>query len=127
MHHFDNKEGANHERFYTNFGKEVSRDAEWYRCLHRKIHKIAAERFTQFSNKKKDLTLHKPLADIKMILWTKIGQSITYQWRSIETMYEQMELIDRAKEQISNTKGLGIIRKYAWSGQCTHPFFKHQY
>jgi len=24
-----------------------------------------------------DLTLHKPLADIKMILWTKIRQSIT--------------------------------------------------
>lgn len=25
----------------------------------------------------KDLTLRKPLSDIKMILWTKIGQSIT--------------------------------------------------
>lgn len=27
----------------------------------------------------KDLTLRKPLADIKMILWTKVGQSITDQ------------------------------------------------
>ena len=48
----------------------------------------------------KDLTLHKPLADIKIILWTKIGQSITDQWRSIQTIYKQMELIDRAQEQI---------------------------
>ena len=31
----------------------------------------------------KDLTLHKPLAEIKAILWTKIGQSITDQWQSI--------------------------------------------
>ena len=31
----------------------------------------------------KDLTLHKTLTEIKTILWTKIGQCITNQWRSI--------------------------------------------
>lgn len=31
----------------------------------------------------KDLALHKTLAEIKSILWTKIGQSITDQWTSI--------------------------------------------
>ena len=31
----------------------------------------------------KDLTLHKTLAEIKTILWSKMGQSITDQWTSI--------------------------------------------
>ncbi len=52
----------------------------------------------------KDLTLHKPLADIKMILWTKIGQSITDQWQSIQTIHEQIELIERAQEQIQRAR-----------------------
>lgn len=44
----------------------------------------------------KDLTLHKTLTEIKTILWTKIAQSITDQWRSIQTIYEQIELIEIA-------------------------------
>ena len=44
----------------------------------------------------KDLTLHKTLSEIRTILWTKIGQSITDQWRSIQTIHEQIELIEIA-------------------------------
>ena len=38
----------------------------------------------------KDLTLHKNLSEIKTILWTKIGQSITDQWRSIQTSMSKL-------------------------------------
>lgn len=48
----------------------------------------------------KDLTLHKSLSKIKTILWTKIGQSITDQWRSIQTIHEQIELIEMAQIEI---------------------------
>jgi len=36
----------------------------------------------------KELTLHKTPSEIKTTLWTKIGQSITDQWRSIQTIHE---------------------------------------
>jgi len=36
----------------------------------------------------KELALDKTLAEIKKILWAKINQSITYQWRSIQAIYE---------------------------------------
>ena len=52
----------------------------------------------------KDLTLHKPLADIKTILWTKIGQSITDQWKSIKTIHEQIELIEIARAEIQKAR-----------------------
>lgn len=45
----------------------------------------------------KELTLHKTLAKIKTILWAKIGQSITDQWKSIHTIHEQIELISMAQ------------------------------
>lgn len=48
----------------------------------------------------KVLTLHKSLAEIKTILWTKIGQSITDQWRSIQTIHEQIELIEITQVEI---------------------------
>jgi len=44
----------------------------------------------------KDLTLHKTLSEIKTILWTKIDQSIIDQWSSIQTIHEQIELIEMA-------------------------------
>ena len=44
-----------------------------------------------------ELTLHKTLAEIKTILWAKIGQSITNQWQSIQTIHEQIELISMAQ------------------------------
>ena len=44
----------------------------------------------------KELTLDKTLAEVKRILWAKIGQSITDQWQSIETIHEQVDLISLA-------------------------------
>ena len=50
----------------------------------------------------KELTFDKTLAEVKKILWAKIGQSITDQWQSIETIREQMDLISLA--QFENQK-----------------------
>lgn len=57
----------------------------------------------------KELTLDKTLAEIKKILWAKINQSITDQWRSIQAIHEQIELIglaqfdtQRAREALGN-------------------------
>jgi len=36
----------------------------------------------------KDLSLDKPLREIKGILWANISQSINNVWRSIQTIYE---------------------------------------
>jgi len=36
----------------------------------------------------KDLSLDKPLGEIKGILWANISQSICTVWRSIQTIYE---------------------------------------
>ena len=54
----------------------------------------------------KDLTLHKPLSEIKTILWTKIGQSITDQWRSIQTINEEIEFIEIARVEIQKARAL---------------------
>ena len=43
--------------------------------------------------------MDKAIADIKKILWSKIGQSITDQWQSIETIHEQMDLLSRAQAE----------------------------
>lgn len=45
----------------------------------------------------KELTLDKTLAEIKKIPWAKIGQAITDQWRSIQAIHEQIELIGLAQ------------------------------
>lgn len=50
----------------------------------------------------KELTLDKNLAEVKKVLWAKIGQSITDQWQSIQTIHEQMDLIGIA--QFENQK-----------------------
>lgn len=52
----------------------------------------------------KELALDKTLAEIKKILWGKINQSITGQWRSIQTMYEQVELIGLAQFESQRAK-----------------------
>ena len=52
----------------------------------------------------KDLTLHKTLSEFKTILWTKIGQSITDQWISIQTIHEQIELIEIARVEIQRAR-----------------------
>lgn len=55
---------------------------------------------------KKDLILYKTLSKIKTILWTKIGQSITDQRRSIQTIHEQIELIEMARIEIQKARTL---------------------
>ena len=50
----------------------------------------------------KELTLDKTIAEVKKILWAKIGQSITDQWQSTETIHEQIDLINLA--QFENQK-----------------------
>jgi len=52
----------------------------------------------------KDLSLHKPLAQIKTILWTNIGQSITDEWRSIQTIHEQIDLVAAAQAEIKRAR-----------------------
>jgi len=62
----------------------------------------------------RELTLDKNLAEVKKILWAKIGQSITDQCQSIETIHEQMDLINLA--QFKNQKArvsLGNMPKLA--------------
>ena len=46
-----------------------------------------------------ELTMNKTIADVKKILWGKIGQSITDQWQSIETVHEQMNLLGRSQAE----------------------------
>jgi len=55
----------------------------------------------------KDLTLHKPLEEIKTILWTKIDQSIADQWQSIQTIHDQIELIGIA--QFETQKAITLL------------------
>lgn len=60
----------------------------------------------------KELTLDKTLAEIKKILWAKINQSITNQWRSIHTIHEQIELIGLAQFETQRARvALGNMPK----------------
>jgi len=61
---------------------------------------------TKVKSLEKDLTLHKTLAEIKIILWTKIGQSITDQWTSIQSIHDQIELIEIAQVETQNARAL---------------------
>ena len=61
-----------------------------------------------------ELALDKTLAEIKRILWSKINQSIIGQWRSIQAMYEQVELIGLAQFEIQRAKAaLGSMPEQA--------------
>jgi len=52
----------------------------------------------------KELSLGKAFAEIKKLLWAKINQSITGQWRSIQAIYEQVELLGCAKFESQRAK-----------------------
>ena len=54
----------------------------------------------------KDLSLDKPLGEIKGILWTNSSQSISNVWRSIQTIYEQIDLIAVAQVEIQKARTL---------------------
>lgn len=62
----------------------------------------------------KELTLDKTLAEIQRILWAKINKSITDQWRSIQAIHEQMELICLAQFENQRARAaLGTMPKQA--------------
>ena len=52
----------------------------------------------------KDLTLEKPLKEIKEILWANITQSINDVWPSIQIMYEQNDLVKLALEEVQKAR-----------------------
>lgn len=62
----------------------------------------------------KDLSLDKPLAEIKGILWTNINQTLKNVWRSIKVIHEQIDLIGAAQVEIQRTRAsLGHMPKQA--------------
>ena len=64
----------------------------------------------------KDLTFDKPLSEIKKILWANITQSINYAWPSIQIIFEQIDLVKLAQEEIQKTRAeLGNILEEAKS------------
>jgi len=54
----------------------------------------------------KDLSLDKPLKEIKGILWASIKHSLSTMWRSIRVIYEQTELIAIAQVEIQKDRAL---------------------
>ena len=54
----------------------------------------------------KDLSLDKPLGKIRGILWANIGESISNMRRSIQIIYEQIDLIAAAQVEIQRAKNL---------------------
>lgn len=54
----------------------------------------------------KDLSLDKPLAEIRGILWTNITQSLSDVRRSIQIIYDQIDLIRVAQMEIQKTRAL---------------------
>ncbi len=53
-----------------------------------------------------DLSLDKPLEEIKGILWANINQSICNVWRSIQVIYEYIDLIAAAQVEIQKARTL---------------------
>ena len=51
-----------------------------------------------------DVSLHKPLAEIGGILWTNITQSLSDVWRSIQTIYEQIDLENATHGEIQKSR-----------------------
>jgi len=79
------------EEKYDKSKQHVAERTREIRALEKKIKEL-----------EKELTMDKIIADIKKILWARIGQSITDQWQSIETIHEQMDLLSRA--QVENQR-----------------------
>lgn len=51
-----------------------------------------------------DLTFERPLTDIRKILWNNITQSINDVWSSIQIIFEQIDLVKVALQDIEKTK-----------------------
>lgn len=52
----------------------------------------------------KDLSLDKPLTEIKGTLWANINQSLSNVWRSIQVIYEQIDLIAATQVEIQKIR-----------------------
>ena len=78
------------ETKYDKSKQEVAEKTREVKALEKRIKEL-----------EKELTFDRTLADIKKILWAKIGQSI-------ETIHEQMELINLA--QFENQKARASLR-----------------
>jgi len=76
------------EERYDKSKQHVAERTREVRALEKKIKEL-----------EKELTMEKTIADIKKILWARIGQSITDHWQSIETIHEQMDLLSRAQAE----------------------------
>jgi len=72
----------------------------------------------------KELTLDKNLAEIKKIMWSKIKQSITDQWRSIQAIYEHIELIGLA--QFENQRAIAALGVMPEQASRMINFLNHQ-
>jgi len=52
----------------------------------------------------RELRLETAIAEINRILWARIDQSVTRQWKSINIMHEQMDLIGQAQTELQRAK-----------------------
>jgi hypothetical protein len=52
----------------------------------------------------KELNFEKVTAELKQVIWTAIGQSITNQWEYIDAIYEQVGLIGRARKELHRAR-----------------------
>ena len=52
----------------------------------------------------KQLNFEKVTAELKQVIWTAIGQSITNQWEYIDAIYEQIGLIGRARKELQRAR-----------------------
>jgi len=82
---------------YDKSKQDVAEKTREVKALERKIKEL-----------EKELTFDRTLTDIKKILWAQIGQSVTDQWQSIETIHEKMDLINLA--QFENQKARASLR-----------------
>jgi len=89
------EELAKVEQSYDKFKMNVAEKTREVKALENKVRAL-----------EKDLSLHKPLVEIRGILWTNITQSLSGVWRSIETIYEQNDLIRVAQVEIKKTRAL---------------------
>ena len=58
----------------------------------------------QVKTLERDLTFENPLMDIRKILWTNITQSINDVSSSIQIIFEQIDLVKVALQEIQKTK-----------------------
>ena len=58
----------------------------------------------QIKTLEKDLTFDRPLTEIRKILWSNIIDSINDIWSSIQIIFEQIDLVKLALEEVRKTR-----------------------